>query len=215
MSVFPWDAKYVRPGTEPEPMPEPAKPKPEKVAKRVKKDPKPDDPIVADPHGPLYYVKDEDITHSQLEQVNAFVTAYLQTWSPGLAWKLSGGSPHVSASKAGFDLLQSPAVQKRLNAVVESLEEEQLLSRKTVLMGLLKEAHHYGGDATHGGRIRAWMGLARIKKMDVQVTEQNINVRGGVMVIPGAPDGGEIIDVEMWEKASETQQQLLKEDVRK
>ncbi|MCK9234937.1 MAG: hypothetical protein M0P09_01320 [Acholeplasmataceae bacterium] len=168
-------------------------------------------------HGPLYYLEDENITHRQLEMIHGFIDAYLQTWSPGQAFLLSNpkyDKSITSATKAGMDLLQSPAVQRRLQAVVDSMDEEKLLTRKGVIMGLLKEANHYSGDATHGGRIRAWMGLARIKKMDIQVTESNVTVRGGVMVIPGTPDG-QIIDVEAWEKSSEAQQLDLKEEVRK
>lgn len=217
MSAFPWDKDYVKPPAEKETAIRErrvAAGKASGVARREKS--KKTEVAVGEskPHGPLYYLDDENITHRQLEQIQAFVDAYLQTWSPGQSWLMSGGSREMNATKAGFDMLQSPAVQKRLQAVVDAMDEEKLLTRKTVLVGLLREANHFTGDATHGGRIRAWMGLARIKKMDVQVVEQNVNVRGGVMIIPGTPDG-QIIDVEMWEKTSEEQQTLLKEEVRK
>lgn len=142
-----------------------------------------------------------------------FASEYIVDFNARNAWRRAGGDEQ--GPKGGYSrYAQHPYVQAILEKFVEEIEEEQLLSRKKVIGGLLKEAHYHGPDASHGGRIRAWMGLARIKKMDIQVTENHTTVRGGVMLIPGNPSG-EIIDVDMWEKASTEQQLQLKSDVRK
>lgn len=230
MSAFPWDKDYVKPapGRENAIHEIRSAAQAASVAARKsmelrddarienrKKKKLPDD--FNPEYGPLIFLRDEDLTARDLQMIERFVDAYFETWSTTKAYIAANPGELVTlqaCSRAGRELFQSPAVQKRLKAVVDSMEEDQLISRKTVLMGLMREANHFGGDATHGGRIRAWMGLARIKEMDVQVTKTDVNIRGGVMIVPGSPDG-QIIDVEAWEKHSEAQQLELKEEVRK
>lgn len=151
------------------------------------------------------------INAKEKAKVNLFVDAYLQCHDAPRAAVMAGVSP-ASAVQVGYEMLRWPAVIERMDAVVEQLEEERLLTRKMVLMGLLKEANYHGHDSSHGSRVRAWMGLARIKKMDVQVTEVDVTHRGGVMLIP-MPDSANTIDG--WAQFAEEGQRQLKEDVRK
>ncbi|MBD4207874.1 hypothetical protein GUH47_18140 [Xanthomonas citri pv. citri] len=153
----------------------------------------------------------ENLRPDQIEMVNAFVAAYLRCFDAPQAFIMAGGKPK-SATNRGYEMLRWPATQERLQAAVEALEEEQLLTRKGILMGLLKEANYHGHDSSHGSRVRAWMGLARIKKMDVQVTENHHTVRGGVMLIPVGPQTDTI---DGWAQVVADDQARLKEEVRK
>lgn len=164
---------------------------------------------------------EDALTIKQKFRVERFVQAYLASFDPvtaalNMMAEEAGGVENVNSSTAlvtGYNMIRWPAVQDRIKAVLAVMDEENLLNRKTVLMGLLKEAHHAGGDTSHGARVRAWMGLARILKMDVQVTENHHKHSGGVMLIPGTPTG-EVIDVDAWEVAAEQQQSHLKAVVR-
>lgn len=151
------------------------------------------------------------ISAREKAKVEAFVDAYIQCHDAPRAAIMAGVSPST-AVQVGYEMLRWPAVIERMDRIVEELEEERLLTRKMVLMGLLKEANYHGHDSSHGSRVRAWMGLARIKKMDVQVTENNVTVRGGIMVVP-MPESANTIDG--WAQFAEEGQRQLKEDVRK
>lgn len=154
---------------------------------------------------------DENLSLEDRTKAHIFVEHYLKSFDAPQALIMAGGNPATAGSVA-WEMLRWPYVQQLLEETVEAMEEEGLLSRKRVLMGLLKEAHYHGHDSSHGARIRAWMGLARIKKMDVQVTENHHTVKGGVMLIPVTPEA-ETIDG--WAQVVSADQAALKDEVRK
>lgn len=156
-------------------------------------------------------MEDDNLTDKQIRFVEDFVTHYLKCFDAPQAYLMAGGSIASVGTKA-YEVLRWPAVQQRLEKVVSEMEEEELLTRKDILVGLKKEANYHGHDSSHGARIRAWMGLARIKKMDVQVTESTHTVKGGVMLIPVVPQA-ETIDG--WAQVVTEEQARLKEEVRK
>lgn len=156
--------------------------------------------------------KTEDrLKPAEINMVNEFVRHYLRSFDAPMAYVMAGGNPS-SATVTAYEILRWPAVQERMAIALEELEEEQLLTRKDILVGLKKEANYHGHDSSHGSRVRAWMGLARIKKMDIQVTENHHTVRGGVMLIPVA-DHTNTIDG--WAQVVSEDQARLKEEVRK
>lgn len=153
----------------------------------------------------------ENLSVADKAKMQIFVEHYLRTFDAPMAYIMAGGNP-ASSTAAGYEMLRWPAVQQKIQEVLDELEEEQLLTRKDILVGLKKEANYHGHDSSHGSRVRAWMGLARIKKMDVQVTESHHTVRGGVMLIPMNPQT-ETIDG--WAQVVSDDQARLKEEVRK
>lgn len=140
-----------------------------------------------------------------------FVTEYLRDWNGPMAYIRAGGSANHAGS-GGPETLRWPYVQKLLQHLLEEMDEEDILTRKRIISGILREATYMGPDTSHGARVRAWMGLARIKKMDIQVVENNHHVSGGVMVIP-MQDQSKTIDG--WAQVTEANQARLKDEVRK
>lgn len=135
-----------------------------------------------------------------------FTVEYLRDFNARNAWLRAGGPPK-SAHVRGPQLLKTPYVQKLIQTVTNELEIENIVTGKQVVMGLWREANYFGEDGNSGSRVRALMGLARIKKMDVQVVEQK-TVQHNVMVVPMA------VDNDAWAEAAAQSQAQLKSDVR-
>lgn len=135
-----------------------------------------------------------------------FTIEYLRDFNATNAWLRADGPPK-SARVRGSQLLKTPYVQKLIQKVTDELEIDNLVTGKQVVMALWREANHYGEDGGSGARVRALMGLARIKKMDVQVVEQKV-VQHNVMVVPMA------VDNDAWAAAAAESQAQLKSDVR-
>ncbi len=140
-----------------------------------------------------------------------FASEYLRDYNCELAFiracAFIGKKPGKNAYKKGYAILRQPFVQMLIKRVVDELNEEELVTRKDVVMGLWKEANSTSEDANGGSRVRALMGLARIKQMDTKTVEKKVNVQN-VMRVPIPADN------DAWAAAAADSQRALKEDVR-
>lgn len=139
-----------------------------------------------------------------------FIAEYVKDWRPTDAYIRAGG-PATTASKQSWEYLHEPYVAQKIRQYIDASSEESLVNAKTVIMGLLREANYTSVGASHGARVSALMGLARILGIEKTVVkgDLNHNIRGGVMVVPVVPGSDE------WEQLASAQQQKLKEEVRK
>jgi phage terminase small subunit len=155
---------------------------------------------------------EENLTPRMKAMRDRFIAEFLVDWSGPNAYIRAGG-PASTAAKMASEYLREPYVTKKIYEVLESMEEAEIISRKKVLAGLIREAHYQGIGASHGARVSAWSKLANIlgmEQVNVRV-EGNVdhNVRGGVMVVPVVPG------TDAWEQLASNTQKQLKEDVRK
>lgn len=150
---------------------------------------------------------EENLTHTEKLRYQDFAVEYLKDMDPTAAWIRAGGKIK-SAHVRGRQVLRTPYCQKLIAMVVDQLEIDNLVTGKQIVMGLWREANYYGEDGGAGSRVRALMGLARIKKMDVQVVEQKV-VTHNVMHVPM------VTSADAWAAAAAESQTALKQDVRK
>lgn len=108
----------------------------------------------------------------------------------------------------GLSLLKEPFVKALLTKLIEDLDQEAIISRNDILMGLKREANDFK-SGTGSSRVTAWTQLAKVYSMLVEKVEVTELLSGGVMLVPALPTP------DAWEKAAAQQQQDLKEDVRK
>lgn len=153
---------------------------------------------------------EETIPLKKKEFLDRFVFEYLHDFNSSMAWIRAGGSVDRSTT-GGPESLRTGYVQKQLRIVTEMVDEEKLVTRGEVLMGIKREANHYGEDGSSSARVRAWGMLAKIKGMDAPLPKdpEEVGPRGGVMEVPMS-----VTTVEWAEVATQSQLQL-KNDVRK
>lgn len=149
---------------------------------------------------------EENLSVGQKLKYQDFAVEYLRDMDPTLAWIRVGGKPK-SAHVRGRQVLRTPYVQGLIQRVVDETEQENLVSGKQIIMALWREGNYFGEDGGAGSRVRALMGLARIKKMDVQVVEKTVK-KTHVMQVPMA------VDADAWGQAAAQSQAALKSDVR-
>jgi hypothetical protein len=114
------------------------------------------------------------------------------------------------ARQVGLDYIRHPFVLQALQAYMSRIEQEKLVSRERILLGLLQEANYHGVGSSHSARVAAWRGLSKIMGMETEKPEEDLTkkIKGGVMLVPYA--GG----IEAWEASARGQQAQLKADVR-
>lgn len=150
---------------------------------------------------------EETLTEGTKNKVKEFVMEYLRDFNGTAAVMRCGWNPqtaHTTARK----YLHMKYTQDLINEVMAEVEEDQLINRKQIIAGLVREANYFGEDGGASSRIKALMGLARIKKMDVQVQEVKGVIQHNVMAVPMA------VDTDAWAAAAEQSQAELKSDVR-
>lgn len=136
-----------------------------------------------------------------------FASEYLRDYNVELAYIRATGKKCKNAYRKGYTMLKQPFVQALIKEVVDRLNEEELVTRKDVVLGLWREANSHEEDANGGSRVRALMGLARIKQMDTKTVEKKVEVQN-VMRVPVPPDN------DAWAAAAAESQRALKDDVR-
>jgi hypothetical protein len=152
---------------------------------------------------------EENLTLKMKVKRDVFITEFLRDWNGPMA-AIRMGESADNAPKIARQYLREPYVAKRIWEVVDAMDEAELINRKRVLGGLIREANFQGIGASHGARVSAWGKLANILGME----QENINVkgevevRGGVMIVPVSSPAD-------WERLAENSQKRLKEDVRK
>lgn len=152
---------------------------------------------------------EENLTPNMRIFAATFCREYIKDFNVSNAYLRAGGSPN--AMTKAYEMMRWPFVQQELDRLKEILEEDVMVTKKDVLLGLKREANDFSENASHSARVSAWGKLGRVLKMDVTVTQSETTVthRGGVMVVP-APQS-----VDQWESVTADVQQKLKEDVTK
>ncbi len=140
--------------------------------------------------------------------LDRFVAEYIHDFNSSMAYIRAGGVAN-HATTGGPEALRTAYVQNQIRILTEHLEEEKLVTRGEVLMGIKKEANHHGEDGSSSARVRAWGLLAKIKGMEAPTkVEAEVVHKGGVMEVPMVAT-----EVEWQDVASQSQTQL-KNDVR-
>lgn len=136
-----------------------------------------------------------------------FIAEYLIDFNGPMAWIRSGGA-YSTATKMASQYLREPYVAKKIWEVIDSLEEVELINRKRVLAGLVREANFMGIGASHSARVSAYSKLASILGMDApQKIEAKVKFAGGVMLVPFVADPKE------WEQKAIEAQKKLKDEI--
>lgn len=152
----------------------------------------------------------EKLSPKMKERRDRFIVEYLKDFSGPDAYIRAGG-PATSAVKMSSEYLREPYVAEQVWRVIDAMEEADLISRKRVIAGFIKEANFHGIGASHSARVAAFGHLAKILGME----QTNVNVqgdikfRGGVMVVPVPPTP------DAWEQLAAGAQKMLKEEVKK
>lgn len=148
----------------------------------------------------------ENMTPDMLERRDRFVDGLLKGMSKYQA-ALYAGVPERSARKEGCNLYCEPYVQERFRELREAAEEEELITRKELILNVKSIAFD---DREQGGaRVGASSLLAKIMGYEAPTKIQaEVEHKGGVMMVPMA--GG----VDDWEAQAVSAQKRLKEDVR-
>lgn len=136
-----------------------------------------------------------------------FLSEYLKDFSAPNAWVRAGGKVN-SSTRQSYEALRTQYCQVRLQAIIESIEEEMLLTDKDIILGIKKEALSFGEGTSQTGRVAAWKLLAQLKGKLVKKTEVDNRHSGGVMLIPVHAT------TEEWEQVAQASQEQLKHDVR-
>ena len=147
-----------------------------------------------------------NLSPEQKLEFQSFAVEYLRHFDAPRAYMAATGKSKPNYKRAR-EMLYSPYTQHLIKQVTEALEEEQLITRKDVLLGLWREANSMDESANGGSRVRALMGLARIKKMDVHTQKVEVKQTHNVMHVP-------MVDNDAWAMAAEESQRQLKHDVR-
>jgi hypothetical protein len=119
------------------------------------------------------------------------------------------GFHYEHPSVIGNKWLREPYVQHLVDKYVRESEQECLVTRNAVVTALVREANYYGLDASQAGRVSALKGLMKVLGMDIIKTETNVNVNGGIMLVPLTGAG----TPQSWEQLAAPTQQALKSGV--
>lgn len=140
--------------------------------------------------------------------LDRFVAEYLHDFNSSMAYIRAGGNPN-HATSGGPASLRTAYVQNQIRTLSEHLDEEKLVTRGEIVMGIKREANHYGDDGSSSARVKAWATLAKIKGMEAPTKVQaEVVHKGGVMEVPMVAT-----EVE-WQDVAQASQLQLKNDVR-
>jgi len=176
-----------------------------KVIKRMPAPPKA--PVLAVAPGPEIDDDFLNVREDVKRRREAFVREYIKDFNGSQAMRRLGSmskTPWVHAS----EWLNEPYTQWYLAKMIADMDDDAIVSRNEVLMGLKKEANYYGLDGGAAARIGAWRAMAKILGIEVTKVEGNVNLGGGVMLLPMPATP------KQWEQAAAEQQAKLKKDVR-
>lgn len=150
---------------------------------------------------------EENLSESAKLKRDRFIVEYLKDFNQTRAATRAGFAAR-SAAKKGSELIREPYVQQKIQEKLDELEEDAIVTRKHVMVGLVREANLEGRGSVHIARVNAWGKLAKILGMEIQKTENTHRI-SGVMEVPMAKSIAE------WEGYATGSQQQLKDEVRK
>jgi len=137
---------------------------------------------------------------------NRYVDFLLRGHTKAQAAVAAGYAPR-SASKKGSELYYEPYVQDRMRRMRDKMDDDDIITRKEVIIGLVQEARNEGPDSKHAARVQAWSQVSKIMGFEAAIkTEQTITHKGGIMVVALAPT-----DID-WENVATVSQNRLQHD---
>lgn len=166
-------------------------------------------PIIPDGQDPSedYPIKNWDLIPERRRMLfRLFVAEFIKDYHAGNAVRRMGLN-YANPMVTGNNWLREPYVAHLLDEHVRNAEEECLVTRNSVIAGLVREANNTGPDASAATRIQAMSRLMKVLGMDVTKIEKDITVSGGVMIVPVT---GSTNSPENWEKLAAPMQQALK-----
>lgn len=178
-----------------------------KRRKRIQKRPRPPVAPIAKDEAGEFDPSFGDLRADAKRRREEFCREYIKDFNASEAVRRMGyksKTPWVMAS----EWMKEPYTQFFLDKMLRALDRTAIVSANEILAGLKKEAHYYGMDGGAAARISAWRSLGKMLGLEVTKIEGNVNLGGGVMLMPfsGSPDE--------WEKAASKAQKNLKETVR-
>jgi hypothetical protein len=147
------------------------------------------------------------ITPKKKSRLKQFVSEYIKDFCGRAAMQRMGIESKGRDARA-TEWLREPYAQHLLDKLLRTMDEKAIVSRNTVLAGLLRESNYKGIDGHASSRVAALRALAKILGMEITKIEGSMNVNGGVMAIPCF---GSLDD---WEKIASQKQSELKQEVR-
>lgn len=210
----PWDEGYVPPEPNLDDKKQAASKGGKKTAQRKKraKELNPEfDPWAPVPESAnsqrLANMTEETIGPEQKASMDRFVSEYLHDFSAKKAWVRAGLSE--STAQKAYEWLRTGYVQQTIKTLIDLMDEEHLVSRKDIIMGIKKEAFNHGMDSNSMARTNAFKLLAQLRGMLIKKTESKVEHKGGVMIVPMAANQ------DQWAQQASESQKALKQEVRK
>lgn len=165
----------------------------------------------------LARMTEDNLTAQAKLRADRFVMQYLRDFNATQAFvrtQVEEGKPYEEidynySMNKGYQMTRWPYVAQKIQEAMEVAEEKNILTRAEVMYGMKREAYYTGSGASHGARVGAWAALAKMLGMDQKKLEQNLAMKGGIMVVPATED------MDSWEQRAQAAQAALKEEVRK
>lgn len=136
-----------------------------------------------------------------------FVTEYLYDFNATHAYIRAGGTAR-RASKAAYEIRHEAYVSQQIQQAIDNMKVGNIVNQQRALAWAVREANHYGPDASHGARVSMVKTLMQHTGLSMGDKEAVTAARGGVMVVPATDT------VDGWEARAAAAQAALKEQVR-
>lgn len=131
-----------------------------------------------------------------------FVAEFAKDWNVSAAI-LRMGLNYAQPAATGAKWLGEPYTQYLLDKYIREAGDEALITRGQIIVGLIREANSHGLDSSGASRVSALGKLSKILGMEIDRTETDIRVSGGLLLVPVAANADD------WERnAAESQRQL-------
>lgn len=203
------------------------KPAPKKTAPRRNKRGEGLNPDSA--YGKAILSRTEDkLTPAMKVRRDIFISEYMVDFNAAQAWlrmkarhepeDLHKEYTAAECAEHGYRMTREPYVAKRIQELMDSMSQAELINANRVLGMAIREANYHGLGAQHGGRVNAIKLLADLLSMTStakaatarnDTPKGNTGPRGGVMLVPATESE------KGWEARSKAAQARLKEEVRK
>lgn len=112
-----------------------------------------------------------------------FVAEYLKDFN-GSAALLRLGVNYTQPTVVANRWLKEPYTQFLLSKVIDEVKEDSLVTRNRVIASLIREANNHGLDCSGASRVSALGKLTKILGMEIDKSEIDVRVQGGIMLVP-------------------------------
>lgn len=130
-----------------------------------------------------------------------FITEYLYDFNATHAYIRAGGTAK-RASKAAYDIRHEAYVAQSIQQAIDNMKVGNMVNQQRALSWMVREANHFGMDASHGARVSAIKTLMQHTGLSLGEREAAAAARGGVMVVPATDN------VDDWEARAASAQAL-------